>query len=100
MVDKIKIVKVNGEATIDGLVCTFDSKEIREAIEDILEVNDEFYLPKRYTYFIKDSTFHGKVAKIIAIKTFKDCHCCDNGKALKNNQQCICCGRMVIFGPG
>lgn len=62
---KIKVIEKNGIATIDGMECTFQTKEIRDEIEDLLEVNEVFNLPKKYTYQVTKSNLLGKVAKII-----------------------------------
>jgi len=61
----IKVERKNGIATIDGVICTFDDKEIRSEIEGMIDANKTFNLPDKYTYEVKPSDFWGKVAKII-----------------------------------
>ncbi len=52
--------------SINGITCTFQTKEIREHIERLHNKNEKFRLPEEYTYELLPSDFHGQVAKIIA----------------------------------
>ena len=61
----IKIEDKNGTPAINGITCTFQTVEIRSEIEGMFEVNKEFVLPKKYTYKVMPSKFHGQVAKIV-----------------------------------
>lgn len=63
--DTIKIMNTPLGIKIDGVQVTYGTREIRTEIEDMLEVNESFNLPKKYTYEITPSNFWGKVAKII-----------------------------------
>ena len=51
--------------SIDGIVCTYQTKEIRSEIEKTFHSNKTFPLPEKYTYEITPSQFWGNVAKII-----------------------------------
>jgi len=65
MENKTIVVKqINSYATIDGIICTFDSKKIRSEIENIIKEKSEFILLSRFTYELRPSNFHGHVAKI------------------------------------
>ena len=63
-----KIESKDGQPSINGIVCTFETKKIRKEIEGFFEVNKSFNLPTRYTFSVIPSLFHGEVAKIIKIK--------------------------------
>ena len=60
----IKISDKNGLPSIDGNICTFDTKEIRSEVEGMFEVNKNFNLPTKYTYEVMPSGFWGQIAKI------------------------------------
>ncbi len=62
---KILVKTKNGLPEIDGMGITFDTKEIRAEIESIHETNSEFYLPAKYSYEEVNSTWCGKMIKII-----------------------------------
>lgn len=62
---QILIKTKNGLPEIDGMGVTFNTKAIRAEIESILETNKEFHLPDKYTYVVVNSTWCGKMAKII-----------------------------------
>ncbi len=57
------ISKINNIAYINGLQCTFDTKEIRSDIEALLLKSDQLTLPKKYTYIVVN-----RCAKIIDSK--------------------------------
>ena len=61
----IKLSDKNGFMSINGITCTFQTKEIRSEIEGMFDVNKNFNLPKKYTYQIMPSEFWGQVAKIV-----------------------------------
>lgn len=63
---KVFIPKDKISVTINEIQVTYGTKEIRTLLEELFEVNDGFmFLPKKYTYEIMPSKFHGKVAKIV-----------------------------------
>ena len=64
LVDVIITSSADG-VKINDLQVTYETKEIRKEIEDMLEVNNSFNLPKKYTYKIMPSSFWGSVAKIV-----------------------------------
>lgn len=64
LVDVIITNSSNG-GKLNDLQVTYENKEIRKEIEDMLEVNKSFNLPKKYTYEIMPSSFWGSVAKIV-----------------------------------
>lgn len=55
----------HGVATMDGVLCTFDSKEIRSEIEGLCSRYERFDLPGKYGYLIIEAGTRPKVAKII-----------------------------------
>lgn len=59
-----KVKAKYGLPSIDGIVCTYETKKIRAQIESFFQENRVFILPDRYIYKIMPSKFWGKVAKI------------------------------------
>ena len=60
---EIKVVEKHGQPSIDGMICTFETIEIRNEIEEMFETNKTFILPEKYTYTIMPSSFHGRITK-------------------------------------
>lgn len=59
------IVKaVNGHHRIDGRICSYETSKIRSIILGFAEVNNEFVLPKKYTYVITELNGFAKIIKI------------------------------------
>lgn len=59
--DTIKVIVKNGHPYIDGRLCSYETKKIRSKIQDFAEVNNEFILPKRYTYVITEVNGFAKI---------------------------------------
>lgn len=62
--EKIMITRENGLLSINGVLCTYETKEIRATIQNLSEIDSVFELPERYTYILTPSESHGQVAKI------------------------------------
>ena len=58
---KIRVKNKNGVPSIDGRICSYDTKQIRTIIENIFEVNKEFILPKEYTYVVTEINGFAKI---------------------------------------
>ena len=59
------VVKVkNGSPYIDNRRCSFETKKIRIKILDFAEVNEEFVLPKKYTYVVTELNGFAKIIKV------------------------------------
>ena len=61
--DAIKVIVKDGLPHIDGRLCSYDTKKIRSKIQEFAEVNDEFILPKKYTYVITEVNGFAKIVK-------------------------------------
>jgi hypothetical protein len=58
------IVKTwDGSPRINGKRCSFETKKIRKKILEFSEVNEEFVLPKKYTYVITELNGFAKIIK-------------------------------------
>lgn len=67
--DKITVEPgISGLPSIDGIVCTYSTRKIRDMIEGFLKVNDKINLPENYSYEILPSSFWGIAAKIVKLK--------------------------------
>jgi hypothetical protein len=60
---KIKVYSNLGSPFIDGRRCSFETKKIRKKILEMIEVNEEFILPKKYTYVITELNGFAKIIK-------------------------------------
>lgn len=63
------IVKnINGLPHIEGLLCTYDTKEIRSELELLMSTSDEIELPIKYSYEViyVNNLPYVRRAKIIA----------------------------------
>ena len=60
---KIQVYSNLGSPYIDGRRCSFETKKIRKNILEMMEVNEEFALPKKYTYVITELNGFAKIIK-------------------------------------
>lgn len=61
--DAIKVIVKDGLPHIDGRLCSYETKKIRSKIQEFAEVNNEFILPKKYTYVITELNGFAKIVK-------------------------------------
>lgn len=61
--DTIKVIVKNGLPTIDGRICSYETKKIRSKIHEFAEVNKEFILPSKYTYEVTEPNGFAKIIK-------------------------------------
>ena len=59
----ITVKVINGLPRIDGRLCSYETKKIRSKIQEFAEVNEEFILPKKYTYVITELNGFAKIIK-------------------------------------
>lgn len=59
----MKVEVKNGRPYINGMMCSFETKKIRTVIMDFAEVNEEFLLPKKYTYVVTKLNGFAKIIK-------------------------------------
>lgn len=59
----IKVVVKNGIPFIEGRLCSYQTKKIRSKIKEFAEVNDEFILPKKYTFIVTKINGFAKIIK-------------------------------------
>ena len=62
---EIKVYSNLGSPYIDGRRCSFETKKIRKAILEMIEVNEEFILPKKYDYVITEVNGFAKIIKAV-----------------------------------
>ena len=58
-----KVIVKDGLPTIDGRICSYETKKIRSIIQSFAEVNNEFVLPIKYTYVITEGNGFAKIVK-------------------------------------
>jgi len=61
----IKVKVNNGSPTIDGKRCCFQTEKIRRMILSFSEVNEEFFLPKKFTYVVTELNGFAKIIKTV-----------------------------------
>ena len=59
----IKVYSNLGSPFIDGRRCSFETKKIRKKILEMIEVNEEFILPKKYDYVVTELNGFAKIIK-------------------------------------
>jgi len=60
---EIKVEVKNGIPYIEGRLCSYETKKIRSKIQEFAEVNNEFVLPKKYTFVITELNGFAKIVK-------------------------------------
>jgi len=60
----IKVEVKNGLPYIEGRLCSYETKKIRSRIQEFAEVNEEFVLPKKYTFVITEVNGFAKIIKV------------------------------------
>jgi hypothetical protein len=58
-VRSIKVEDKGGQPSINGKICTYDTREVRNEIEALFDINNSFYLPTKYD--IIDRPFNVKI---------------------------------------
>lgn len=61
--NQIKVYSNLGSPYIDGKRCSFETKKIRKTIMEMIEVNEEFILPKKYDYVVTEINGFAKIIK-------------------------------------